>query len=99
MSCEMSGSFVRTCLRAANQARHSGALRFATSRAPVRSVRQQGKSMFIKRNIQTLREWWQSPVTIKERAVGALVGGIEASGLVYSVVSFSEQPRLLSARW
>lgn len=32
--------------------------------------------MFIKRNIQTLREWWQSPVTIKERAVGALVGGI-----------------------
>ena len=38
--------------------------------------------MFIKRNIQTLREWWQSPVTIKDRAVGALVGGIEGLHLL-----------------
>lgn len=31
--------------------------------------------MFIKRNNRTLREWWQSPATAKDRATGALVGG------------------------
>lgn len=34
-----------------------------------------GSSMFIKRNNRRLREWWQSPVTIKDRVAGALVGG------------------------
>ncbi|NLD15752.1 MAG: hypothetical protein GX665_11815 [Gammaproteobacteria bacterium] len=32
--------------------------------------------MFIKRYTRKLREWWQSPVTAKDRAVGAVVGGL-----------------------
>lgn len=31
--------------------------------------------MFISRNIQKLRDWWQSPATAKDRVVGGLVGG------------------------
>ena len=49
--------------------------------------------MFIKRNIQTLREWWQSPVTIKDRAVGALVGGIGGFWIgVFGRVGFGATP-------
>ncbi|MDM7857898.1 hypothetical protein [Thiopseudomonas acetoxidans] len=54
--------------------------------------------MFIKRNNRTLREWWQSPVTMKDRAAGALVGGfggfwigvLGRIGLGTLPVSFSE---------
>lgn len=31
--------------------------------------------MFIKRHTRKLREWWRSPTTAKDRAVGAVVGG------------------------
>lgn len=54
--------------------------------------------MFIKRNNRTLREWWQSPATGKDRVAGALIGGF--SGIWIGVlgrigigtlpVSFSE---------